>query len=199
MRADGSWDAPPLTQALARKQRGFMKRSGLAITIMLFVLFSGFAFAADRPNEKAEDVVKRLYHDFGWELKDDISKKRLLIDQPANVLAKYFTNKLSEMIVKDRNYVKRTKELGHLDFVLLCGSQDPGGISNIRIRQAAKNRVTLTYDQNGEKDIMTMDFSMVSTSTGWRITDVSYKERKSNGFPTPSPTYSLSTILSEPY
>lgn len=166
---------------------------------MLFVLFSGFAFAVDRPNEKAEDVVKRLYDDFGWELKDDISKKRILIDQPANILAKYFTNKLSKMIVKDRNYVKKTNELGHLDFVLLCGSQDPGGISNIRIRQVVKDRVSVTYDQNGEKDIMTMDFSMVSTSTGWRISDVSYKERKSNGFPNPSPTYSLSTILLSKY
>lgn len=116
---------------------------------LLSILFIGFgmcAYAAPAQTEKSEDVVKLLYRDFGWEITSDNSSKTILVDQPASVLNLYFTPKLAGLIVKDRKYVTRTKEVGHIDFVLLCGSQDPEGIRNIRINQKpGSNVVTVSY------------------------------------------------------
>jgi hypothetical protein len=160
------------------------------------------AFAAEGPVRiaKPEDVVITLYRDFGWELTSDDSSKTVLILKPISVLRQFFTPKLVKLIVNDREYVARTKEIGHLDFILISGSQDPGGISNIRIaRKPGTNVATVLYDQNGEKDVMRIDYYTVHTRSGWRISDVRYKTRKSTAFPVPEPELSLLMLLSQPY
>lgn len=175
------------------------------LSSLLSVLFLGFiicAYAGVPPAhaEQPEDVVKSLYRDFGWELTAENSTKAILIDQPLKVLKQYFTHKFAGLIVKDRNYVKRTRELGHIDFVLLCGSQDPDGIRNIRIKQkSAKNVVGVVYDQNGEKDVMRIEYDLIQTESGWRISEMRYKERKSTAFPNPGPELTLKKLLSQPY
>jgi len=174
-----------------------------ALTIFLLVLCGGFAIAADRPQrfEKPEDVVAWLYRDFGWEaLISHYFDKDILIDQPANVLKRYFTSRLAELIVKDREHVTRTKELGHIDFILIFGSQDPDGISNIRItRKPGTNVVSVLYDYNREKGVMKIDFKTVQTENGWKISDMHYKTRKSHAFPDPGLEISLFGLLSQPY
>lgn len=165
-------------------------------------IFVNFASAAERPAriDKPEDVVTSLYRDFGWELKEDRSAEYILVYQPLSVLKRYFTPKLAKLIIKDIEYAARTQGIGHLDFILLCGSQDPDGISNIRItRNPGTDIVAVMYDQNGEEDIMTIEYYTVHAQGGWRISDVRYKERKSIGFPNPGPEHSLLSILSQPY
>ena len=173
---------------------------------ILFIVFLGLglcsAFSADGPARiaKPEDVVVWLYRDFGWEITSDDSSKTVLILQPISVLRQFFTPKLVKLIVNDREYVAKTKEIGHLDFILISGSQDPGGISNIRItRKPGTNVVTVLYDQNGEKEVMRIDYYTVHTRSGWRISDVRYKTRKSTAFPVPEPESSLLKLLSQPY
>jgi hypothetical protein len=157
-------------------------------------------FAADRPArfEKPEDVVAWLYRDFGWEcFFSRPFAEDALIDQPRAVLERYFDAKLSDLIIRDRAYVERTKEVGHIDFVLLFGSQDPEGVGDLRIeRLAGMNKVNVVYDQNGESDIMEMQFDMLKTSNGWRISDILYDLRKSgvgSGI-----KFSLRELLSQP-
>ena len=168
---------------------------------LLFLVFGTFTYAAgSNQNNTPEVVVQTLYQDFGWELKSESRSKKLLIDQPIQVLTRYFTPKLAELIKKDRKHEIKTKDLGHLDFVLLCGSQDPDGITNIRIAEKpGKDIVTVTYDQNGEKNVMKIEFSTEKTKTGWRISDVRYRSRKSNAFPAPGIGLRLLELLSQPY
>jgi hypothetical protein len=175
----------------------------ITLSMFFFVMCSSYAIASDRPTrfEKPEDVVAWLYRDFGWEgfifryFKNDI-----LIDQPVSVLKRYFTPKLAVLISKDRKYEKRTKEVGHMDFVLIYGSQDPDGISNIRInKKVGINIVSVLYDYNREKDVMEIDYETVKTKGGWHISDVHYKTRKSNAFPGSEDDFSLLELLSQPY
>lgn len=181
-----------------------MRRKMKYLRTLLLILYLGFgmcAFAAEPVKiGTPEDVVKLLYRDFGWEITTESSSKTILLDQPSSVLTRYFTPKLARLIVKDRKYEKGTTELGHIDFILLCGGQDPDGIRNIRInRGAAENIVTVIYDQNGEKDVMNIDFNTVKTKSGWRISNVHYKTRKSKAFPDPGVDFSLLNLLSQPY
>jgi hypothetical protein len=171
----------------------------------LLVAFLSFgvnsAFAIDRSTtERPEDVVTSLYRDFGHEIREAITSKPLLVDQTPTVLKKYFTSKLAELIIKDRKQEKATKEIGHIDFVILYGSQDPDGIRNIRItKKPGKNVASVIYDQNDERDVMTINYDLVQTDIGWRISDVHYKARKSTAFPEPAPEFSLLNLLSQPY
>ena len=151
----------------------------MAFLLVSFLSFGvNSAFATDRSKaEKPEDIVTSLYRDFGYEIQEEITSKPLLADQTPTVLKKSFTSKLAELIAKERKQEKATKELGPINFVILCGSQDPGGINNIRIAmKRGTNVVEVLYDQNGEKDVMTIDYRMVKTDNGWRISDIDYKE-----------------------
>jgi hypothetical protein len=173
---------------------------------LLLLAFLGLvpcsAYAADGParSAKPEDVVVSLYRDYGWEITSDDNSKTVLVLQPQRVLRQFFTPALVKLIINDRKYVAKTKEVGHLDFILISGSQDPGGISNIRIlRKPGTNVVTVLYDQNNEKDVMRIDYHMVHTRGGWRISDVRYTSRTSTTFPIPEPELSLLKLLSQPY
>ncbi len=168
---------------------------------VLILVCATITYAANSSQpESPESVVQSLYRDFGWELKSVSNSKKLLIDQPSKVLNRYFTPKLAELIKKDRKHEIKTKDLGHLDFVLLCGSQDPDGITNLRIAgKPGKDIVTATYDQNGEKDVMKIEFNTQKTKSGWRISDVRYKARKSKAFPAPGIDLRLFDLLSQPY
>lgn len=167
----------------------------------LILLCATITYAANSSQpESPESVVQSLYRDFGWELKSVSNSKKLLIDQPIKVLNRYFTPKLAGLIKKDRKHEIKTKDLGHMDFVLLCGSQDPDGITNIRISgEPGKSMVTVMYDQNGEKDVMKIEFNTQKTKRGWRISDVHYRSRKSNAFPEPGFDVRLLELFSVSY
>jgi len=173
------------------------------ILLLVFLCsMSCFVDAAGGPvrTGKPEDVVNSIYRNFIWEITEDIGSRTVLIEQPITVLEQYFSPKLAQLIVNDRKYVERTKEVGHLDFILLSGSQDPIGISNIRInRKHGTNIVTVLYDQNGEKDVMKIDNYCIHTKKGWRISDMHYISRESKSFPVHGPESSLLELLSQPY
>jgi hypothetical protein len=179
-----------------------MKRIGRTVIIWLLGcnLFCALA-AVERPARfvSAEEVVAWLYRDFGWECFLAHSfEEDILCDQPQQVLKRYFTPQLSDWIVRDRAYVEKTRELGHVDFVLLFGSQDPDGVGNLRIeRLPGTDKVKVVYDQNGERDVMELQFAAVETDKGWRIADIRYISGESAG--RPGPGFSLLEILSQPY
>jgi len=81
--------------------------STLLSILLLWLGICGFAANSLAQSETPEDIVKLLYRDFGWELTTDNSSKAILIDQPTNVLTRYFTPKLAGLIVKDRKYQPR--------------------------------------------------------------------------------------------
>lgn len=146
------------------------------LIILIFLLFTNLFSAGERPVrfEQPEAVVAWLYRDFGWEcfipryFNDD-----LLIDQPLAVLERYFVSDLAAFIVQDRAWVEQNNEVGSIDFVLLFGSQDPDGISDLRIKPD-KGQVQVLYDQNGQDDVMEIRFDTRRTQQGWRIFDIHY-------------------------
>jgi hypothetical protein len=173
------------------------------LTIILLASHSSLAAAADRPSQfkQSEDVVAWLYRDFGWEaIIPYYFEKDSLIDQPLPIYKRYFTSHLAALIVKDREYETRTRGIGNVGFMLIFGSQDPEGISNVRInRNLGTNVVSVLYDQNGEKDVMKLEFETIGTASGWRISNIRYKANQSRAFPNPGPSFSLLEILSRPY
>lgn len=171
-----------------------------AAALVIVVQAAGAAGPESRQRfEKPEDVVAWLYRDFSWEiLIDQWFQKDQLVEQPLSVLSRYFTPKLARLIVKDRQHVVKSKELGHLDFVLLFGSQDPDGISNIRIARVPNtNKVSVAYNQGGQRDQMRMVFDTVRTSGGWRISDIQYTMRATSGGS--AMKFGLMEVLSQPY
>jgi len=46
---------------------------------------------------------------------------------------------------------------------------------------------------------MKIDFDTVKTKSGWRISDVHYKTRKTKAFPDEGVDFSLLNLLSQPY
>lgn len=178
-----------------------MKCLRVATIALLLVFHLTCAFAIDRPLQfdKPEEVVAWLYRDFGWEcFLAHYFEKDILINQPKSVLEQYFVLGLSDLIVRDRAFERRTKELGHIDFVLLFGSQDTDGVCNLRIKRTPDtNKVMVLYDQNGQRDIMEMQFDTVQTNKGLRISDIHYKLRKSDI--SSEKRFSLQELLSQPY
>lgn len=144
--------------------------------ILIFLLLTNLLSAGERPArfEQPEAVVAWLYRDFGWEcfLPDEFNDD-LLIDQPLAVLERYFVSDLAAFIVQDRAWVAQNNEVGSIDFVLLFGSQDPDGISNLRIKPD-NGQVQVLYDQNGQDDVMEIRFVTRQTKQGWRIFDIHY-------------------------
>ncbi len=175
-----------------------MKLTRIAIVVLLLTFYFNCVSAGERPSlfEKPEETVAWLYRDFGWEcFIQGYFDKDILIDQPKSVLERYFTPKLANLIFQDRAYENKTGEIGHIDFVLLFGSQDTSGIYNLRIKRIPKtNNVMVTYDQSGEHDIVEIKYSAVQTNKGWHISDISYRLRKTSTGP--ENKFSLLELLS---
>jgi hypothetical protein len=171
------------------------------VLVGLVICHGDWLFASDRPAQfkSPEEVVAWLYRDFGCEsFFDHYFDNDILIDQPRRVLERYFVPELAMLIQHDRLYAKRAKELGHIDFVFLFGSQDPDGIGNLRIKKITEtNSVSVKYDQNGQHDIVEMQFDTVHTKRGWRISDIHYKWRQTEI--SSESNFSLRKLLSEPY
>jgi hypothetical protein len=169
------------------------------IAIIMSVWFCS-AFSAETYNKSLnpEDVVINLYHDFGEGIQGGNNKR--LLDQPLDIYKQYFTTELASKIVEDRLYEVNNKELGHINFVLIYGSQDPDGINNVSIsRKIGSNNVLVHYDYNKEKDVMEIDYFMESTKSGWRISNIVFKTRISTSFPSANEPMSLINLLSKPY
>lgn len=179
-----------------------MKKLQIITLIAVFAFSVNSATAADRPTrfDKPEEVVAWLYRDFGWQAFIGQYFHEIINDQPKNILERYFTPRLAGLIIKERKFEIETKEVGPPGFDLLFGSQDPDGVSNIRInRKPGTNTVSVLYDQNSEKDVMEIVFETEKTQSGWRILDIHYKTRVSKAFPSPNPEISLLKVLSSSY
>ncbi|HEY9160972.1 MAG TPA: hypothetical protein VIS94_07800 [Desulfomonilia bacterium] len=175
-----------------------MKLTRVAIIVFLITFYFNCVSAGERPTrfEKPEETVAWLYRDFGWEcFIQGYFEKDILINQPRIVLERYFTPKLANLIFQDRAYGNKTGEIGHIDFVLLFGSQDPDGIYDLRIKRIPKtDSVLVVYDQNGEHDIVEIKYYTVQTNKGWRISDIRYRFKKTSAGP--ENRFSLLELLS---
>jgi hypothetical protein len=189
----------PINDWLVPRKKTTMHILRIIAAFLLFTFGVNTAIASDRhPRfEKPDDVVAWLYRDFGWQAFIGQYFHEIINDQPKNILERYFTPRLTELIMKERRFEIETKQVGPPGFDLLFGSQDPDGIRNIRIsRKPGTNTVSVLYDQDAVKDLMEIQFETVKTKNGWRISDVRYKMNKSID---PNFDVSLIAVLSGPY
>jgi hypothetical protein len=144
-------------------------------TRSLLVLLALLAPARTMPAQASPvTVVAQLYRDFAWEAIVDEPKSRddALLAQPRIVLARYFDDTLTALILNDRSCAAKTHGICRLDFSPIWASQDPGA-SELRIA-ATKDptvvAVRFRYPATGA--MIQLSYRMSQTRSGWRVHDI---------------------------
>jgi len=147
-----------------------------AAIIAVLALMCGGGIASGREAIRADvGVVRSLYEAFAWEaVLEDWGQEQTLVVQPRPVLLRYFTPKLSELILQDRECVARMQEICNLDFLPLWDSQDPTG-ATVTIAGGSdpgEVLVKVRYSPNEERKLV---FRLANGSDGWRIEDIVFE------------------------
>jgi len=131
-------------------------------------------------------VVADLYRQFAWEAV--ISTPELgelgLLDQPKQVLQRYFTPEITELILRDRSAAEKTGEVPRLDFLPLWDSQDPAAVDLRIALGSSPNGVLVTFSRPNSAGPVRISYRLSKLAAGWRIADIEY-----------SGGYSLAKIL----
>lgn len=138
------------------------------------VLLSPFveADSSQPKNSEQEAVVAQMYRDFAWEAVMHQPTWIGLMDQPREILERYFDKKLATLILQDRACAKK-EGMCRLSFSPIWGSQDPSA-SDIEVQQSDKSDIILVkfrYPSTNEN--VTLRYQLTKTSNGWRISDIS--------------------------
>lgn len=130
-----------------------------------------------RVYREPQDVVAWLYRDFAWEaVMSSHFSDETFSDQSREVLERYFVKDLAALVLKDRECVRRTKELCKLGSHPLFDSSDPGA-SDLQVTWVPHSglvHVMFTYPGNGQR--IELDYKVVKSKSGWRVSDILYKE-----------------------
>jgi len=129
--------------------------------------------ASVRTADTAATAVTRLYRDFAWETVIVDPPQPGLVDQPREVLAKYFDDRLTALILRDRECARTTHEACALDFLPLWDGQDVGA-TDLAIRGTSDpSIVEVTFRFAGKKDRKRkLTYRLTHGTSGWRVTDI---------------------------
>jgi hypothetical protein len=157
---------------------------------VLIALSSTPALAADRPQhyEKPEEVVAWLYRDYGWEyMFDDFSDyfrfDEGLVNQPFEVLNRYFTKELSSLIIKDVDLQRQTGDqaIVNSSSFLFTGQDNTFAVSLLRLTKLPTPNTILASFEQGEKH-SEIQYVVDMENGEWRIADVVYKDYDTGRF-----------------
>ena len=132
------------------------------------------AAAQDNPPSETVSVVAQLYRDFAWEvvIEEPGTPEKSLLEQPREVLTKYFDDNLTALFLKDRACVNKTGELCNLDYSPIWAAQDPAA-AQLKVLDAKKPGVVIVkFRQPAEKKNVELSYRMTKTKQGWRISDI---------------------------
>lgn len=132
------------------------------------------AAAQESPPSEAVSVVAQLYRDFAWEvvIEEPGTPEKSLVEQPREVLTKYFDDNLTALLLKDRACVNKTGELCNLDYSPLWAAQDPAA-AQLKVLDASKPGIVIVkFRQPAEKKNVELSYRMTKTKLGWRISDI---------------------------
>ena len=152
-----------------------------AIAGFLALFFSLAATPALPSDAGAQAVVAQLYRDFAWEAVVDKPEwpGHSLLEQPRQVLARYFDENLAALILKDRSCVAKTHEICRLDFSPMWASQDPGA-SELKVSPTKDpGVVAVKFRYPGNGSIIELSYRMSKTRIGWRVHDILYSSGSS--------------------
>ena len=148
-----------------------MRISRFSLIPLLVILGSLFSYAAQRPTNSPDSVVRELYrvHNHGKGHVFDAKGKRYIY--------KFFDQKLADLIWKDISETPEG-EVGNLDFDPLYNAQDTG-ITNFLIGKPVvkgdEATVLVSFRNFGKRTRVT--FEMHQGSEGWRIKNVIYGDK----------------------
>lgn len=155
-----------------------VRRQGRSFVVFAVVVVSAGLAVVSGQQGNGVRTVAQLYRDYAWEavVVEPDAAALVLVEQPRNVLSKYFDDELTALLLKDRECVRRTKGICNLEFSPLWASQVPGA-TELKVTGAADpSSVTVTFRHPGEKTPTRLQYRMRRTPAGWRIQDIVYDE-----------------------
>jgi hypothetical protein len=146
------------------------------------LIFRGLAIASllagslSAQGRSGRDIVLRLYKDFAWEtlIEEPIHAGTGLIDQPKEILARYFDDSLVTMLLADRACETKTRAICHLDFMPLWDAQDVGATDLKVLATKDPSEVSVTFRFAGSDEKRSLTYRLAQTPNGWRIRDIVY-------------------------
>lgn len=150
-----------------------LRKLRLALFVAALPL-SAYAEVTPTPQVAA---VSKLYEAFAYEAVVDYPVGAGFTDQPKEVLLRYITPELYELIHRDRVCTMTTHEICRLDFVPLWGNQDPSGA--VVSFEAGKSRNTVLAQLRFGSSSSKLTYSLVQTKDGWRVDNITYDGRAS--------------------
>lgn len=131
------------------------------------------AFASERPAPQVAAVIK-LYQAFAYEAVVDYPLEPVFIDQPKEVLLRFVTPELYELLHRDRVCTMTRHEICCLDFGPLWGNQDPSG-STVNVEAGPRSNAVIAHLRTGSQETR-LTYSLVQTKAGWRIDNITYDD-----------------------
>lgn len=146
----------------------------VAVALVAVGLMVVAASAAERrPPTGTEAVVFQLYRDFGFRAAIDETdfELPLLIDQSRDVLARYFDDELTTLLLKNRECDIKSHGICTLDgdFMLDTNGNPHKHVAILASPDPAVVRVSLYGEQEGTT---VLHYTLRKTAAGWRIHDV---------------------------
>jgi len=145
----------------------------LALLAAAMLPLSVYAAVIPTPQVAA---VSKLYEAFAYEAVVDYPVGRVFIDQTKEVLLRYITPELYELIHRDRLCAMSTHEICRLDFAPLWASQDPAG-STVNFETGPRGNTVIAHVRAGAHSTK-ITYSLVQTKGGWRIDDIVYDDER---------------------
>lgn len=144
----------------------------LLIEVLLATLLGG---SPPAPSEKVR-VVTQLYQEFAWEavIAEPGLPEQGLLEQPREILVRYFESSLVELILQDRREVEKSHEVGRLDFLPIWDSQDPAATDLRVVEGPAPDTVAVTFRYPGRDEPVRLTYHLTKAPNGWRISDIEY-------------------------
>jgi hypothetical protein len=152
-----------------------------AISILLALVASSALAQAPPGRTSAVNIVAQLYRDFAWEavVQEPEWHGHGLLEQPRDVLARYFDDTITGLLLADRSCVAKRHAICRLDFSPIWNSQDPGA-SEVKVSATNDSSivaVSFRYPSTGE--LIHLSYRMSRTQRGWRVHDIVYATGKS--------------------
>lgn len=123
-------------------------------------------------SSEQEAMVAQLYRDFAWEAVMRQPNWIGLMDQPREIIERYFDKKLTTLILRDRACAEK-EGMCKLSFSPIWASQDPSA-NDLKVQQSDKAEIVLVkFRYPSTNETVTLMYQLTKTSNGWRISDIS--------------------------
>lgn len=162
------------TKRWANKNIMIIRSFSLMLLLGILFIPNAESSSISQKTNSPESIVFQIYRDFAWEavMAENFDG---LMEQSRSGLERYFDDKLTSLILKDRACAEK-EGLCSLDFLPIWSSQDPGA-RELKIETTDNQniiKVKFIYPSTDEK--IELLYRVTKTPKGWRISDISGKD-----------------------